>query len=201
MTCVKSFFVTGTALLLAGCIGPVGQTLSDFAPADAEGEIDKTMRSYSQRAITSVGDGFAWKVGTYGNGNLMGVAGLTAGTDVAPPPPSGTANYTGQFNIGLVEDIHVTSTAIYGYTGDDTGAFSVTADFDSNRITGSGAGRDGILRIDGEISGDRFAGSSSYRGVSGKSKGLAGSDMAIGVVHGNSDDLIYAGGFRANRRY
>lgn len=110
------------------------------------------------------------------------------GTATGAPVTSGTATYTGLYEVAY-------------YTGTDEilhedGDITLTADFDDATLTGGG----GNLAIDTTISGITLdAGTVTFRGMEGTVMGgLIGADRTTGYVGGTDGGSGFAGAFLAS---
>ena len=133
---------------------------------------------------------------------LFAVAGLFPGTSVTARP-SGSASYSGVYNLIEIEDIAISDGEINGRRTLQSGDLTLLANFGSNTIV-SAPGSD--LAVNGSMVGTDLNGTVRYNGVTGNLDGLVGGNQAIGAFHGEGnvgpgtqDDYMYAGGFIADR--
>ncbi len=187
------------AAVLAGCTSVQERsTNSQFAEVTADGTFKKPLGSPRTGSdVDANGEGYAYQVGTGANGGLAGQSGLLPGTDTQSWASSGTATLTGSYEVLSISGIGLDGDQIYGFSKHDSGAITLTADFAGNTLKGTSY--DGALAINGEMSGKDMTGNATFNGVQGDLSGVAGSDQAFGVFHGNNEDLIFAGGFAATR--
>lgn len=139
------------------------------------------------------GEGFAFGAGTDSEG-LVARAGLIPGTATQAWPSAGTATMSGQYELVKVSGIDLNNSYISGFTSFERGNLTLTANFAGNTLNGTS--NNGLLIVNGRTTGQTLGGGVTYNGVSGALQGVAGADQAFGVFHGNSEDLIYAGGFK-----
>ena len=141
--------------------------------------------------VVGQGDGFSYRVGSAVGGGFIGQAGLIPGSDVLPAPATGSASYTGRWELAKVTSIFIEGGNINGFSSTDSGTITLLADFDDGSISGASGG----LSIDGNVSGGQLSGDVTYNGTEGDLTGIIGSDQAIGAFHGNDGNQIFAGGF------
>ena len=193
----------------AGCNLTGDPTNSSFATPSSSGRLSEASdgRTGSDFSFLT-GNGYAYQVGAVSNDGLQGFAGIVPGAEVTAAPATGSAQFTGTFEVALIGSILTYNTEVSGQTTFDAGTITLTADFDDNTLTGGGTGVDGgsfnyllrenVLTIDGDLSGSTLTGTATYRGVTGPLRGLVGSNEAIGAFHGHTDSQVHAGGFIAN---
>ncbi|MFQ1700505.1 hypothetical protein ACJ5NV_07905 [Loktanella agnita] len=177
-----------------------GPTVSAFG----EGSSLLAFRSYYADAADErehtyyVGDGgeraFYAAVGYFETGEdrmYFGVATLSDHTltHVQPGPTTGSITYETKYWVS-----EVTNAASQPDLPADVvikGDILITADFDTHAITGTSD----LFTMDGQIadSGTGFEGDVTWRGVDGEVSGVVG-DALWGAFHGNSDDIVFAGG-------
>lgn len=195
------FVVPLTTLLLAGaCTGTPSQddlTFSGFV-TPTNGTINAGLtQATTNGLIDAEGEGFLFQTGVRDGEGLEAVVGLLPGTDTTFRPSEGLATYTGEYMIGTVTDIALSEGFISGIPGETRGRLDLQVDFGSGAVTGSSG--NGQLSLSGGLNGRTLEGTVRFQGVPGPLSGNVGGDQAFGVFHGNSADLIYAGGFIAER--
>lgn len=183
-------------------------TTTGFAQPSATGVINIGLEDNitSRVAQTSAGSGigYAFQTGAIPQEGLFAVAGLLPGTAASMTPrPSGTASYSGTYNLVEVENIDLGGGFI---TGDPTlrsGNVTLISNFASGSIIDSGTS---ALSVNGTVNGANLGGTVTYNGVQGNLDGLIGGNRAIGAFHGegnvgpgSEDDYMYAGGFITTR--
>lgn len=186
--------VIAGAMFLAGCEAQIidDNTDSRFDTPSASGSF-ASVSNGSSGGIFVNGQGFAFEAGASNDTGLIAVSGLLPSTTVSAPPVSGSAVYNGRYELVRVSSfsLNYDTNEISGFALQDSGDISLTANFDSSKLTGSS----GDLSVNGDINGVNLDGSVRYKDVRGTLDGLIGSDKAVGVFHGNDSDEIYAGGF------
>jgi hypothetical protein len=126
------------------------------------------------------------------------VAGLLPGTEVTFRPSTGSASHTGEYFVGTTSDIDLSSGGFRSsMQNEESGKMVLDVNFASGAVDGRSG--DGRLTNDGDLGGRDLSGAVTYRGVTGQLGSLVGGDQAFGAFHGNDADLIYAGGFIADR--
>jgi len=135
---------------------------------------------------------------SFGEG-IFAVAGLLPGTEaVTAVPTSGTATYLATVNLVEVTDFELDSEAnrITGIATPYSGSISLTADFDAGDRTLRTNGPGSEFTVNGRIdSSGRLSGDVAFNGIGGDLAGVIDAETTIGVFHGETPDLIYAGGF------
>lgn len=196
MRVISKLSILGAAIALSGCQTIQDRaTISGFTSPTASGVIDGDLSNrVTGREIDADGDGFAYATGSISGEGLAAKAGLVAGTDVSTPPITGTATFSGVYELRRITGIFISSDSISGFPASETGQIALDANFADGSLTGTS----GSLTVDGTMNGETLSGSVTYRGVEGPLRGLVGSDKTIGAFHGNDESLIYAGGFLAN---
>ncbi len=171
---------------------PSGLAGSGTAKAGADGAVDVNM-SYETNGIyiDEDGLGFSYVLGLQGNA----WAAYSALGDWSPPPdlPSGgKIKFNGQYALGLLRKQSQGAPDVERYNG----TFELLADLDAQTLTGGNSD----LSVDAGISGSDFDGSVEFRGMSGALTGKLSSEYAQGAFQGQSDEALFAGGFKANRQ-
>lgn len=171
---------------------PSGLAGSGTAKAGADGAVDVNM-SYETNGIyiDEDGLGFSYVLGLQGNA----WAAYSALGDWSPPPdlPSGgKIKFNGQYALGLLRKQSQGAPDVERYNG----TFELLADLDAQKLTGGNSD----LSVDAGISRSDFDGSVEFRGMSGALTGKLSSEYAQGAFQGQSDEALFAGGFKANRQ-
>ena len=171
---------------------PSGLAGSGTAKAGADGAVDVNM-SYETNGtyIDEDGLGFSYVFGLQGNA----WAAYSALGDWSPPPdlPSGgKIKFNGQYALGLLRKQSQGAPDVERYNG----TFELLADLDAQTLTGGNSD----LSVDAGISGSDSDGSVEFRGMSGALTGKLSSEYAQGAFQGQSDEALFAGGFKANRQ-
>ena len=208
---MKSIILTSIAcVLLAGCqLGTGDPTNSSFSTPSASGSLSKTTNGRSGSDVSGVtGNVYGYQVGSVPDDGLQGFAGIASGASVSAAPATGTATFNGDFELAVIDYIITDGTRVSGQSSFDRGAITLTADFDTGRLTGGGTGLSGsvgnivlsnnVLNVDGQFTGQSLGGTVTYDGVSGPLRGLVGGNEVIGTFHGHTDSQVHAGGFIAN---
>ena len=134
-----------------------------------------------------------------GSNGAEAYAGFEHDIPVAVLPSSGTALYSGPWEVGGVTDIFVLTSSdfegtLYGTSFTDGGMITLTSDFDVGTLTGTS----GLLSVNGTFAGQTVGGTVTYDGTSGPLAGRIGSSDVIGAFHGNDDSQVFGGGFFAS---
>lgn len=185
------------AAALSGCTSAIqdANTDSRFLTPDTSGYFSNVLNNETGgRDIALDGDGYAYRVGGKSSGGFVGHSGIIPGTAVAAMPTTGSASYTGTYEMATITGIYTTSTMIFGTTGTRSGVITLDADFADGTLTGSTSG----LVIDATIDDGDVGGSVRYLGTDGSIDGMIGSDRVVGVFQGDDEDIIFAGGFMAD---
>lgn len=194
-----STFIFGIcgAVSLAACeVTQDEATTSGFTNPSASGRISGVLSSAPVvPIIDDDGAGFSFTAGSTGGDGLRAVAGLVEGTTVNFRPSVGTGSYAGVYALVYVDDIDLSGGVITGQRDADVGVLTLTADFANDTLTST----DSALKVNGVMNGRTLSGSVTYRGLRGALEGLVGGDKTVGAFHANNADLIYAGGFLADR--
>ncbi len=147
--------------------------------------------------------GYAFQTGAIPNEGLFAVAGLLPGTTVTSAPVTGTASYSGSYNLFEITNIGISGGQIRGTPALQTEPLTLIANFANDKLVDDG-GSD--LTVNGTVNGTDIGGTVTFNGVQGNLDGLIGGNRAIGAFHGEGnvgpgtdDDYMYAGGFIANR--
>ena len=207
---IKSIAIAALCLPLAACnLGMGDPTNSSFTTPSSSGTISKASGGRSGALESGVtGNIVAYQVGSVKEDGLQGFAGIAPGASVTAAPASGSATYSGEFELGLVTFIMQQGTSVSGQTTADRGAIALTANFDTGRLTGGGTGLNGgvtniILRenplsVDGTFTGQTLTGTVTYNGITGPLRGVIGGNEVIGAFHAHTNNSLHAGGFIAN---
>ena len=161
------------------------------------GGVDNDGQDIRRSFYDGFGGGFAYAGGTDEDG-LAAYAGIIPGTTGGDAVVGGSATYNAYYNAYEIMGIDLTETGfgegfITGSPRQVGSSISLTADFDTNRLTGTST--DTRLSVNGTIGGTELSGSVTYRNTRGALDGVIGADQTVGVFHGNTEDIIFAGGF------
>lgn len=190
----------GVMLLLTACNTQDNLTTTRFATPSATGVINIGLQDAQSRVYTTPFDsrsGYAFQIGQIPNEGLFAVAGLLPGSTVTAPP-TGSASYSGTYNLVTVSGISMDNDSIGGFTRGYSGDLTLLANFaNGNVVSAPGS----ALTVDGTATGRNLSGTVTFEGVEGDLRGLIGGDNAIGAFHGegNDDTYMFAGGFIAGR--
>ena len=188
-------------MLCAACSGQTGSapTLlpsaiagSGTATADASGAVDVELsHKKSGVYIDEDGLGFSYVLGLQGN---AWVAYSALGHWTPPPdlPSGGKIKFNAQYAVGVLRQQSQGAPDVERYNG----TFELLADLDAQTLLGETS----TLSIAGAISGADIYGNVSFRGMSGALKGKLSRDYAQGAFQGQSDEALFAGGFKAFRQ-
>lgn len=162
---INRFFILSisgmTAFSLAGCSS--GGSLADSTTASrttsvSDGEVNASLNGLEGGSVSSPLVGLvAYATGTDQNrGQIVAVAGIADGATVGAPVTEGTVTYDTTYNYHVVDDVSRSSTFITGKraTRRFDGQTTLTADFDTGRLTGSTSD----LEVDGRINGQTVSG-------------------------------------------
>jgi len=183
--------------LLSACETTQDQaTMSGFTSPSSSGRISGSLSNQPIVPIIDAdGDGFSFTAGSVEGEGLLAVAGLVEGTDVSFRPSVGSGTFEGIYALVYVDDISLSGNYIQGQRDATSGPITLTADFANRTLTSTNS----PVTVNGRMEGRDLSGTVQYRGVNGQLDGLVGGDKTVGAFHGNNADLIYAGGFLANR--
>jgi len=217
----------GAVAVLAGCMPePPADTpppapapvvdfaRSGFAAVNADQEIARSLRSDVSSSVVGddeAGAGYAFKLGLDGRDNFTAFAGLVRAGQIDPPRFRGTAKYQGVTTLRLIDRIR--PDAPFAVSDALQSGMVLRVDLSDNRFTGRtppiSSSTRWQLTYSGDIEDGRLTGTSrlvrepSARhgrfDVTGKLRGRIGDNQAIAAFHGNDDEDIFAGGFRATR--
>ena len=188
-------------MLCAACSGQTGSapTLlpsaiagSGTATADASGAVDVELsHKKSGVYIDEDGLGFSYVLGLQGN---AWAAYSALGHWTPPPdlPSGGKIKFNAQYAVGVLRQQSQGAPDVERYNG----TFELLADLDAQTLFGETS----TLSIAGAISGADIDGTVSFRGMSGALKGKLSRDYAQGAFQGQSDEALFAGGFKAFRQ-
>ncbi|MDX8348562.1 hypothetical protein SLH49_11240 [Cognatiyoonia sp. IB215446] len=196
MSYVRSVSLSGLVVLTAACTSTdVSENDTNPDPAstvialNANGTIPD--QNYSGAGINktyttfSNGFGFGYAYGSVrGTDDFLGVAGFRTGAGVGDAVTTGSVSYNAAYDF----------TRTRGNTEiERAGNVTLTADF----TTGSGtvAGADGGLVIDGTFDGTDLDGSVTFDGVTAELDGAIGQDRIVGAFAGHDQDGVLVGGF------
>lgn len=175
-------------------------TQSGFVTPSTNGAISVGLSQSSGGTVRTIdGNGYAFQAGSDPGEGLAAYSGILPGTQTDAWPTSGAATYSGTYEGVQISGINLDGAGfISGMSGPMSGTLTLSADFAQNTLTGTSD--NGLLTVDGQVGGGgTLSGSVNYQGVGGDLTELAGGDTAVGAFHRNNADLIYAGGFIADR--
>ncbi len=186
---------------LAACeLSQEAATNSGFRTPNASGVITGGVDNDGQQVRRTIadasGNGFAFAGGVDDDG-LAAYAGVIPDS-TGGAPLTATATFAANYQLFQYTDISLSKTGIgegfiSGLASIQSGPITLTADLDEGTLTGSSG--EGLLSVSGTFSGTDLSGDVTYRGVDGDLDGVIGEDRTVGAFHGNTADLIYAGGF------
>ena len=120
---------------------------------------------------------------------------------------SGNGTFTGDYQFSYIDSIVVTSTDISGFQGQEQGTVTLSVDFATGDIFGSGgnSANTSAIFVDGNVSGQSISGSvdvnyadgSFVNRVTTSLGGVVGADGVVGAFYGNTEDTVVSGGFVA----
>ena len=164
---------------------------SGTATADANGAVDVELsHKTSGIYIDEDGLGFSYVLGLQDTAWAVYSA---LGHWTPPPdlPSGGQIKFNAQYALGLLRQKSQGAPDVERYNG----TFELLADLDAQTLTGGNSD----LSVEAGISGSDFDGSVEFRGMSGELTGKLSRDYAQGAFQGQSDEALFAGGFKANR--
>lgn len=188
------------ALILSACTDTSDVIDSGFADVSASGDFDRDLdgsQTIISRVITNGSNGFAHQTGVDADsGKLISEVGLLPTSSVSALPTSGSAIYSGIYDVSGVTDADLSDDGLV--TGQPyIGSGSITLNASFNNGTLRGTSDDGDLVVRGTFDSKDLDGSVEYKGMDGDLDGLIGGDETIGIFHGEDDGEIFAGGFGA----
>lgn len=166
-------------------------TTSALVTPAADGTISHSLTDTKQVAVIDASDdGFGAVVGADGT-VLTAQAGTVVTSALADAPISGTADWTGDYALIKSEAVLDANDAVSSTWTEESGAITLSADFDARTLTGS----QGSLTVDGTYTGQILGGTVTVDGIDGTLDGTIGATKAIGAFHGTDADSAFAGGF------
>ena len=188
-------------MLCAACSGQSGSSPtplpsaiagSGAATADANGVVDVELSHKTSGVyIDEDGLGFSYVLGLQGT-SWAAYSALGHWTPPPDLPSGGKIKFNAQYAIGVLRQQAQGAPDVERYNG----TFELLADLDVQRLSGETS----KLSISGVISGSDLDGSVSFRGISGELRGKLSRDYAQGAFQGQSDEALFAGGFKASRK-
>lgn len=172
---------------------------SSFEDVDASGNFEHSLDPSQNISdeVSAGSDGFAYQVGVLEGEGFVAEVGMLPTTSVSALPTSGSAIYTGIYELAGVEDAFLDDDGdLHGQPIFESGVISLSASFGDGTLTGES--NNGNLIVDGTFDGKNLDGSVEYNGIDGDLDGLIGGDRTVGIFHGHDDENIYAGGFIAD---
>ena len=188
-------------MLCAACSGQSGSspTLlpsaiagSGTATADANGAVDVELSHKTSGVYIDEDElGFSYVLGLQGK---SWAAYSPLGHWTPPPdlPSGGKIKFNAQYAVGVLRQQSQGAPDVELYNG----TFELLADLDAQTLSGETA----TLSIVGTISGSDLEGSVEFRGMSGALKGKLSRNHAQAAFQGQSDEALFAGGFKGNRK-
>lgn len=192
----KSSLAIIAALSLAACQSTQDSaTRSGFTQPNSGGTIgagiENNFNKINRVVRDDSGGGFAYASGTLNGEGFGAYSGLLPGTRVTPTALSGTAAYDARYSLTEITGIDLNGNRLTGRSTVTSGSITLNA----NVANGTLRGADSRLTVIGDLeAGNNLGGNVSWRGVSGPLDGLISGDEVIGVFHGNSETVIFAGG-------
>ena len=188
MLCAACSAQTGSAPTLL----PSALASSGSAVADASGAVDVELSHKTSGVyIDEDGLGFSYVLGLQGT-SWAAYSALGHWTPPPDLPSGGKIKFNAQYAIGVLRQQAQGAPDVERYNG----TFELLADLDAQRLSGETS----TLSISGVISGSDLDGSVSFRGISGELRGKLSRDYAQGAFQGQSDEALFAGGFKASRK-
>jgi hypothetical protein len=117
---------------------------------------------------------------------------IPTGTGVSALPTEAAVQYQGPYQVAIINN----ADQRVGIKEKYTGTISLTANLNSGAFTGT----DRDLTIAGNLTGNDLGGTATFRDITGPLKGLVGGDVALGIFHASTDNVVFAGGFLAQSR-
>lgn len=199
MTVFKAVAAITATTFLSGCMGGTDDfTSSSFRTPNGNSAFAQIPVSLNNerngQVYNSSYGGAAFAVGTASDGSgAKAYAGLMPGSAGGAAVSSGTVTYSGSYEVVMIRNININESSgfLSGLVDSASGSINLDANFNAGTLRGSG----GNLTVDGNINGTGLSGDVTYRGVDGNLRGVIGDQAAVGAFHGNSDGLVYGGGF------
>ena len=197
---LKSISVTCVTLCsLSACNLYGDPTSSGFRTPTSSGFLSETNRNRAGSDFSGVtGNGYGYELGTVSKDGFHAYSGIVPGASVSAQPATGSASYTGRYEVAIISGVTTNGAMAQGFTSIDTGALRLTADFDAGTLSGDSTSGRNALSMNGTFDGTALTGTARYNGVSGPLSGLVGGNEVIGAFHGHDDSQAHAGGFIAN---
>ena len=145
--------------------------------------------SYSDGA----GNGFAYQARSTSSG-FETVAGLLPQTDPGALPPTGSAAFSGPWQVLEIGKQNQNGRD-FGETELTSGRITLQVDFDFGTLLGSS----GDLSIAGRFADQTLGGTATFKNAVVPLSGKIGNARAVGVFHGADQTTAFAGGFLAKR--
>jgi hypothetical protein len=213
---ISRFFILSlsgmAAFSLAGCSGGSGVADSKTASritSVSGGEVNVSLNGKEGGSVSSPLVGLvAYASGTDQNrGQIVAVAGIADGATVGAPVSEGTVTYDTRYNYHVVDKVSRSSSFISGTraTRRFDGQTTLTADFETGRLTGSSSDLEVDGRINGQtVSGDAVLNYDLPTSIFGTTRltgtvttdlnGKIGSTGVIATFDGTDDNTAVAGG-------
>lgn len=188
MLCAACSAQTGSAPTLL----PSAIASSGSAVADASGAVDVELSHKTSGVyIDEDGLGFSYVLGLQGT-SWAAYSALGHWTPPPDLPSGGKIKFNAQYAVGVLRQQSQGAPDVELYNG----TFELLADLDAQTLSGETS----TLSIVGTISGSDLEGSVEFRGMSGALKGKLSRNHAQAAFQGQSDEVLFAGGFKANRK-
>ena len=165
---------------------------SGAATADASGAVDVELSNKTSGIyIDEDGRGFSYVLGLQGTA-WAAYSALGHWTPLPDLPASGQIKFNGQYALGLLRQNSQGAPDTERYNG----TMELIADLDAQKLTGGNSD----LSVEASISGSDLDGSVEFRGISGVLTGKLSREYGQGAFKGQSDEALFAGGFKAYRK-
>ncbi len=187
------------ALILSACTDTSDVIDSGFEDVDASGNFEHRLdpKQNISDVVFAGNDGFSYQVGVLEGEGFVAEVGMLPTTSVSALPTSGSAIYTGIYELAGIEDSFIDDDGdLHGQPIFESGVISLSASFGNGTLKGES--NNGNLIVNGNFDGKNLDGSVEYNGIDGDLDGLIGGDRTVGIFHGHDDENIYAGGFIAD---
>lgn len=165
---------------------------SGTAAADANGAVDVELSHKTSGVYIDEDElGFSYVLGLQGT-SWAAYSALGHWTPPPDLPSGGKIKFNAQYAVGVLRQQSQGAPDVELYNG----TFELLADLDAQTLSGETS----TLSIVGTISGSDLEGSVEFRGMSGALKGKLSRNHAQAAFQGQSDEALFAGGFKANRK-
>lgn len=195
---------TGDPSIFAGFVTQ-GETTSDGVisgiPSASTTVVKSGSDGYAYSAALVDGANFTSAGGTSGESAFIATAGVVAGTELGDAPISGTASYTGAYQLTHVTIPSDQSAPTSSDYEQGSGSITLDANFNNSVITTSTTATTGstLTVNDFGSSGNTLLMTANYRGVNGIVNGKIGTTRAVAAMAGSNSTGLFAGGFIADQ--